>query len=32
MEKKYTLIGHTKRVLFLAAEPEGDTIITGAGD
>ncbi len=32
MTKKQTLIGHTKRVLYLAAEPDGETIITGAGD
>ncbi len=32
MTKKQTLIGHSKRVLYLAAEPDGQTIITGAGD
>lgn len=32
MEKIADLYGHTSRVLFLAANPEGDTIVTGAGD
>jgi WD40 repeat protein len=32
MIKKKTLIGHKKRVLYLTAEPDGNTIITGAGD
>lgn len=32
MAKKQTLIGHSKRVLYLTAEPDGQTIITGAGD
>lgn len=27
-----TLTGHTSRVLFLAMNPLGDTIVTGAGD
>lgn len=30
--KQQSLIGHTKRVLYLTAEPDGETIITGAGD
>lgn len=32
MTKQQTLMGHSKRVLYLAAEPDGQTIITGAGD
>jgi WD40 repeat protein len=32
MTKKISLVGHSKRVLYLAAEPDGQTIITGAGD
>ena len=27
-----TLMGHTSRVLFLAMSPDGETIVTGAGD
>jgi cell division cycle 20-like protein 1 (cofactor of APC complex) len=27
-----TLTGHTSRVLFLAMNPSGETIVTGAGD
>lgn len=26
------LIGHTQRVLYLATSPDGDSIVTGAGD
>lgn len=32
LQKQQTLIGHTKRVLYLAAQPNGETIVTGAGD
>lgn len=32
MEKIADLYGHTSRVLFLASNPTGDTIVTGAGD
>ena len=32
MEKITTLIGHTSRVLFLSMNPNGSTIVTGAGD
>jgi len=32
MQKIATLTGHTFRVLYLAMSPEGDTIVTGAGD
>lgn len=32
MKKKITLLSHTKRVLYLASEPDGQTIVTGAGD
>lgn len=32
MEKVTTLIGHTYRVLYLAMSPNGETIVTGAGD
>ena len=32
MEKISTLIGHTYRVLYLAMSPNGETIVTGAGD
>jgi cell division cycle 20-like protein 1 (cofactor of APC complex) len=32
MEKLAILTGHTYRVLYLAMNPEGDTIVTGAGD
>lgn len=27
-----SLTGHTNRVLYLAMSPEGETIVTGAGD
>lgn len=32
MQKIATLTGHTFRVLYLAMSPEGETIVTGAGD
>jgi cell division cycle 20-like protein 1 (cofactor of APC complex) len=32
MTKVATLTGHTSRVLFLAMNPDGSTIVTGAGD
>ncbi|XP_078442432.1 B-type cell cycle switch protein ccs52A-like isoform X2 [Wolffia australiana] len=32
MSKIATLIGHTLRVLYLAISPDGQTIVTGAGD
>ena len=32
MSKLTTLTGHTLRVLFLAISPDGQTIVTGAGD
>lgn len=32
MEKITTLTGHTYRVLYLAMSPNGETIVTGAGD
>ncbi|CAI5503085.1 unnamed protein product [Closterium sp. Naga37s-1] len=32
MAKLATLTGHTMRVLFLAVSPDGQTIVTGAGD
>lgn len=32
MEKLVTLTGHTYRVLYLAMSPDGETIVTGAGD
>lgn len=32
LEKVTTLMGHTSRVLFLAMSPDGETIVTGAGD
>lgn len=32
MQKLATLTGHTLRVLFLACSPDGQTIVTGAGD
>ena len=32
MEKIATLTGHTYRVLFLSISPDGETIVTGAGD
>ena len=32
MRKVATLTGHTYRVLYLAMSPDGQTIVTGAGD
>lgn len=32
MSKLATLTGHTLRVLYLAMSPDGQTIVTGAGD
>lgn len=32
MKKVATLTGHSYRVLYLAASPDGQTIVTGAGD
>jgi len=32
MKRIATLTGHTYRVLYLAASPDGQTIVTGAGD
>jgi len=32
LKKIATLIGHTHRVLYLASSPDGNTIVTGAGD
>mmetsp|Transcript_11708 Transcript_11708/g.35139 ORF Transcript_11708/g.35139 Transcript_11708/m.35139 type:complete len:520 (+) Transcript_11708:546-2105(+) len=32
LAKAATLTGHTTRVLYLAASPDGQTIVTGAGD
>ncbi len=32
MQKLATLTGHTLRVLYLAVSPDGQTIVTGAGD
>lgn len=32
MRKLATLTGHSYRVLYLAASPDGQTIVTGAGD
>ena len=32
MQKVATLTGHTLRVLYLAMSPDGQTIVTGAGD
>lgn len=32
MEQLASLSGHTMRVLYLAMSPEGETIVTGAGD
>ena len=32
MAKLATLTGHTMRVLFLSVSPDGQTIVTGAGD
>ena len=32
LELVASLTGHTNRVLYLAMSPEGETIVTGAGD
>ncbi|KDD71770.1 hypothetical protein H632_c4429p0, partial [Helicosporidium sp. ATCC 50920] len=32
MQKLATLTGHSYRVLYLASSPDGETIVTGAGD
>jgi cell division cycle 20-like protein 1 (cofactor of APC complex) len=32
MQKLVTLTGHTYRVLYLAMSPDGQSIVTGAGD
>jgi cell division cycle 20-like protein 1, cofactor of APC complex len=32
MRKIASLTGHTYRVLYLAASPDGQTIVTGSGD
>ena len=32
MEKVTTLTGHTYRVLYLSMSPDGQNIVTGAGD
>ncbi len=32
MNTTATLAGHTCRVLYLAMSPDGETIVTGAGD
>lgn len=32
MSKVVTLTGHTQRVLYLANSPDGETVVTGAGD
>ena len=32
LKKVTTLTGHTYRVLYLAMSPDGQTIVTGAGD
>lgn len=32
MKKLATLTGHTFRVLYLSASPDGQTLVTGAGD
>lgn len=32
MKRLATLTGHTYRVLYLAASPDGQTLVTGAGD
>ncbi len=32
MKKLATLTGHSLRVLYLAMSPDGETIVTGAGD
>lgn len=32
MEKVATLTGHSSRVLYLAMSPDGENIVSGAGD
>ena len=32
MQQLATLTGHTSRVLYLAVSPDGQTVVTGAGD
>lgn len=32
MKKLATLTGHTYRVLYLSVSPDGQTLVTGAGD
>ena len=32
MQQLATLTGHTSRVLYLAMSPDGQTVVTGAGD
>jgi cell division cycle 20-like protein 1 (cofactor of APC complex) len=32
MQQVTTLVGHSMRVLYLAVSPDGQTILTGAGD
>ncbi len=32
MKKLATLTGHTLRVLYLSCSPDGQTLVTGAGD
>ena len=32
MQPLATLTGHTSRVLYLAVSPDGQTVVTGAGD
>ena len=32
MKKVTTLTGHSMRVLYLAMSPDGENIVTGAGD
>ena len=32
MKKVATLSGHSFRVLYLAQSPDGETVVTGAGD
>lgn len=32
MKKLATLTGHTFRVLYLSVSPDGQTLVTGAGD
>jgi len=32
MKKIQTLTGHTSRVLYLGMSPDGENIVTGAGD